>query len=120
MARVKITRLVDDLDGVSEAQETVKFSYQGEDFEIHLSTKHAEEFRAVMAEWIPGARKKGRKPSGANGTSKPAARRNPDGPTVDRVENRKIRAWAAAQGFDLPPRGRIKIDVRNAYFDAHM
>jgi Lsr2 len=111
MARVKITKLVDDIDGVSEATETVKFSFQGEDYEIHLNAKHTSEFRAIMAEWIPGSRR-------SRKTTR--APRNPDVPGTDRAENARIRAWAAKQGFDLPPRGRIKIDVRNAYFDAHM
>lgn len=120
MARIKTTKLVDDLDGVSEAQETVQFSFQGEEFEIHLTTAHAAQFRATIAEWIPGARKaRGQKK--AAGPSKPAVqRRSVDGPVVDRAENRRIRAWAAQQGIDLPERGRIKIDVRNAYFDAHI
>jgi hypothetical protein len=115
MARVKITKLVDDLDGVSPADETIKFSYEGVDYEIQLSAKHAAEFRAVVAEWTPYAR--------ALGTVKSATRRtrrDPDAPRVDRAENLLIRTWAAKQGYVLPPRGRIRVDVRNAYFDAHM
>lgn len=114
MARVKVTKYTDDLDGVSEANETVQFSLDGEDFEIHLTTEHATEFRATVTEFTGSARKAGaprKKPS--NGTKGHT-------PAVDRAENARIRAWAAKQGFVLPPRGRIRIDVRNAFFDAHM
>lgn len=118
MARVRKVQLVDDIDGVSEAQETVRFSLEGTEFEIHLTTAHADEFRTIMGEWAQcGRRLRGPKKNDASVAKDPKPRRAPATEGTDRAENRRIRAWAAENGFELEPRGRIKIDVRNAYFD---
>lgn len=119
MARVRKVQIVDDIDGVSEAQETVLFSLEGTEFEIHLTTVHAAEFRTLMSEWTQCARKV-RQPRKGAPSAKKAQPVADKAPGTDRAENRRIRAWAAENGFELEPRGRIRIDVRNAYFDAHM
>jgi hypothetical protein len=103
--------LVDDLDG-SDAVETVSFALDGVDYEIDLSEQHAGELRNALALYIGHGRRTGgrrRKPSGGSAKS-PAA----GGPSPS-----EIRAWARENGWDVPERGRVAADVREAYAAAH-
>jgi hypothetical protein len=95
--------LVDDIDG-SAADETVSFALDGKEYEIDLSTKNAGKLRDAVAPYVGHARKAaGRRRGGrANGPS-PA----------------DIRAWARDNGFNVPDRGRVSAEVRDAYFAAH-
>jgi nucleoid-associated protein Lsr2 len=107
MARQTVTRLVDDLDG-GVAHETVKFGLDGQQFEIDLSTKNAKKLRNELAPFVEHG----------NRTSTRATRtgRNPATRTVaGRDQNRAIREWALAKGYDIAPRGRIKQDIVEAF-----
>lgn len=48
MARITVTRLIDDLDGASAAQ-TIAFGLSGTEFEIDLSDKNASRLRDELA-----------------------------------------------------------------------
>jgi len=48
--------LIDDLDA-SEASETVRFEVEGRAYEIDLSSRNAEKFRAEIAPYIQHARR---------------------------------------------------------------
>lgn len=61
MARLIETTLVDDLDGVSSADETLRFTVDGASYEIDLTTAHAEEFRAVLNLYVGAARRLSRR-----------------------------------------------------------
>ena len=103
--------LVDDLDG-SDAVETVSFALDGVDYEIDLSEQHAGELRNALALYIGHGRRTGgrrRKSSGGSAKS-PAA----GGPSPS-----EIRAWARENGWDVPERGRVAAEVREAYEAAH-
>ena len=104
--------LVDDLDG-SDAVETVSFALDGVDYEIDLSEQHAGELRNALALYIGHGRRTGgrrrKSPSGGSAKS-PAA----GGPSPS-----EIRAWARENGWDVPERGRVAADVREAYAAAH-
>jgi hypothetical protein len=103
--------LVDDIDG-TDASETVSFALDGVDYEIDLSDGHAAELREALALYLGhgrrtgGRRKNGKRASGgsaeASGTS-----------AAD------IRAWARENGWDVPERGRVSSDVREAYVAAN-
>ena len=95
--------LVDDIDG-SAADETVSFALDGKEYEIDLSAKNAGKLRDAIAPYVGHARKAAsrRRGRGANGPS-PA----------------DIRAWARDNGFDVPDRGRVSSEVRDAYMAAH-
>jgi hypothetical protein len=98
--------LVDDIDG-SPADETVSFALDGKDYEIDLSAKNAGKLRDAIAPYVAHARKaagRGRRGRGAAGS----------GPTPA-----DIRAWARDNGFDVPDRGRVSSEVREAYLSAH-
>jgi hypothetical protein len=97
--------LVDDIDG-SSADETVSFALDGKDYEIDLSTRNAEKLRDALAPYVGHARKAGGRRRGR------AAAGNGPSPA-------DIRAWARENGFDVPDRGRVSSEVREAYFAAH-
>jgi hypothetical protein len=99
--------LVDDLDG-SDASETVQFGLDGVDYEIDLNDKHAAELRDVLALYVAhGRRTGGRRRSASSAKSA-------GGPSAA-----EIREWARANGWDVPERGRVSADVREAYASAH-
>ena len=98
--------LVDDLDG-NDADETVTFGLDGVDYEIDLSKKNADELRSQLGQYIDAGRKVGgRKRNGqcAVGGGTAAA---------------DIRQWARDNGWDVPDRGRVSAEVREAYAAAH-
>ena len=104
--------LVDDLDG-SDAVETVSFALDGVDYEIDLSEQHAGELRNALSLYIGHGRRTGgrRRKSPSGGSAKSSAA---GGPSPS-----EIRAWARENGWDVPERGRVAADVREAYAAAH-
>ena len=98
--------LVDDLDG-NDADETVTFGLDGVDYEIDLSKKNADELRSQLGQYIDAGRKVGgrkRKGQRTGGGGTAAA---------------DIRQWARDNGWDVPDRGRVSAEVREAYAAAH-
>jgi hypothetical protein len=99
--------LVDDLDG-KDADETVTFGLDGVDYEVDLSEANAAELRGALSRYIDagrkvgGRRRKGQKSTGTGGASAS-----------------DIRAWARENGWDVPERGRVAAEVREAYAAAH-
>ena len=57
MAKHMVTTLVDDLDGATEADETVRFAIDGTNYEIDLTMRHATELRAALNLYVGAARK---------------------------------------------------------------
>ena len=97
--------LVDDIDG-SNAEETVSFALDGKEYEIDLSAKNAGKLRDALAPYVGHARKAaGRRRGGRGGSNGPSPA--------------DIRAWARDNGFDVPDRGRVSSEVREAYAAAH-
>ena len=104
MAKRVKTILVDDIDG-SSAEETVTFGIDGVTYEIDLNADHAAQLRDGFTWWIGhGRRVSGRRTNRSAKTGTPLS---------------EIRAWAAANGFNVSDRGRISAEVRNAYAAAH-
>ena len=98
--------LVDDIDG-SDAGETVTFGLDGSTYEIDLNEKNATALREALAPYVGHARpvsgRSGRRAAKTAGVA-PAS---------------EIRAWARENGFDVPERGRVAAEVREAYAAAH-
>ena len=92
--------LIDDLTG-DPADTTVKFALDTTEYEIDLSNENAAEMREELSRYVEAARKVtgGRR-------SAPAAK-----PTYAGYNPAAVRAWAAGQGIEVNPRGRIKADV---------
>jgi hypothetical protein len=102
--------LVDDIDG-SEAAETVTFALDGVDYEIDLSDKHAGELRNALSLYVGHARRTG-------GRRKSGRRSSASSSTGD-ASAADIRAWARENGWDVPERGRVSAEVREAYSAAN-
>jgi hypothetical protein len=95
---------VDDLDG-GVAHETVRFGLDGHLYEIDLSTRNAKKLRNELAMFVEhGSRVTAR----AATLARRAGSSHPD-------QNRAIREWAQAKGYQIAPRGRIKQEVVDAY-----
>src|SRR5690349_12249061 len=99
--------LVDDIDG-SDASETVSFGLDGTSYEIDLNDTHAAALRDALATYVGHGRKVG----GARRARKSAA--SASGPSAA-----EIRDWARSNGHDVPDRGRVSAEVRQAYDAAH-
>lgn len=114
MVTVTRTVLVDDLDGSQDDVHTVRFSLDGTDFEIDLTADNEARLRDKLARFVENAtparpsRGRARKPGRV---SRPAAS-DPD-------STRAIRAWAAANGYQVSARGRIPKSVQDAFAAAH-
>lgn len=102
--RVNIV-LVDDIDG-TDATETVTFGLDGVNYEIDLTEANATALRESLATYVGH----GRRLSG---------RRKPTAGSASGSDAAQIRQWARANGRQVPDRGRIPADVRDAYNAAH-
>ena len=103
--------LEDDLDG-SEASETVTFGLDGTSYEIDLNDKNAAALRDALATYVGHGRKVGSAPR--RGRKSAAAAPATSGPSA-----REIRDWARSNGHDVPDRGRVSAEVRDAFDAAH-
>ena len=99
--------LVDDIDQ-SDAEETVTFGLDGKEFAIDLNKKNARSLRDALAPYVAHARPVSSR-GGRRSASKAASGAAPS----------EIRAWARENGFDVPERGRVAAEVREAYAAAH-
>ena len=103
MAQKITVALEDDLDG-GPADETVRFGFDGGDYEIDLSTKNATAFRRQLTPYIEHGRRTGRGPRRRSRRTAPSRERSAD-----------IRAWAKDQGIAVSERGRIPASVAEQY-----
>lgn len=110
MAKQIIHKLIDDLDG-GEADETVKFSLDGVQYEVDLSKKNAEKLREDFAPYVAAGVKVGRGGVVVGGR----AARGRGGAAADREQNKAIRAWAKKEGRNISDRGRIPQEIVDEY-----
>ncbi|MEN3309434.1 MAG: hypothetical protein V7603_5636 [Micromonosporaceae bacterium] len=109
MARKVQVHLLDDIDG-SQADETLKFALDGTNYEIDLSSKHADKLRSVLDRYVKSARRVGRSHAVPTGRGRGGA------PTrSDRAQNQAIRDWARRKGIELSNRGRIPRNIVEQY-----
>ena len=104
MGQRRVVTLEDDIDG-GEATQTLRFGFDGTLYEIDLNDKNAERFHRAIQPYV----ERGRKVSG-RGTGRGGGSSN--GSAVD---NRAVRAWAASNGVEVSPRGRIPTTVIQQY-----
>jgi hypothetical protein len=104
MAKESIVRLIDDIDG-SEAESTVRFSWEGTQYEIDLSTKNSRAFSAAVEPFVKAATRVGAARRGrARSTS-----------TAGKTNLSAVREWAAQNGHKVADRGRIPQLIVDAY-----
>ncbi|MDG4781546.1 Lsr2 family protein [Micromonospora sp. WMMD961] len=112
MARKVITVLTDDLDG-GKADRTVEFSLDGVAYTIDVSDENAGVLRKALDPYINAGRRIGRGP--VEGTRSARRPGRPAGAGMDREQNRAIREWAVKNGYKISERGRIPVEVVEAY-----
>ena len=110
MARTVQVQLLDDIDG-GEADETLSFALDGMNYEIDLSTKHAEKLRSTLAKFVEHSRRVGR----GHVVSSRRTRTGGVPARSDRAQNQAIRDWAKSKGIDVSDRGRIPASVVEQY-----
>ena len=98
--------LEDDLTG-GPAKQTVRFAFDGTDYEIDLSAKNAAALGKQLAPYLEHARKAGR-----------AQTRRPGRAAAGRQRSGDIRAWAKQHGLAVSERGRIAASVAEQYHAA--
>jgi Lsr2 len=111
MVKKVTVSLIDDLDGESAADETVEFAIDGVNYEVDLSSKNAQELRSDLQKWIGAARRVGGRRKARFGS---AIRTSAGGD-----ETPAIREWARGSGYQLADRGRIPLNILDAYRAAH-
>ncbi|WP_433528742.1 histone-like nucleoid-structuring protein Lsr2 [Micromonospora sp. CA-263727] len=112
MAKKVITVLTDDLDG-GKADRTVEFSLDGVAYTIDVSDENAGVLRKALDPFINAGRRLGR---GAAETARgPRRAVGSTAPGMNREQNRAIREWAVSNGYKISERGRIPVEVVEAY-----
>lgn len=115
-----LVEVYDDLDGEvidSGLEQTVEFSYGGVDYRMDLRPSNAEAFDELMKPYIDAAERvtASRPVKRATSTGTRAA----SGSGRSKEELQAVRDWAAKNGHEVAPRGRIKSEVLEAYDAAH-
>jgi nucleoid-associated protein Lsr2 len=95
--------LEDDLTG-GPAERTIRFAFDGTDYEIDLNAKNAAAFSKQLAPYLEHARQAGR-----------AQPRRPGRAAASRQRSGDIRAWAKEHGLAVSERGRIPASVVEQY-----
>jgi len=102
VAKSVVEVLVDDLDG-SEAIESVRIGWNGQWRQLELSERNLAALSKAFDRFWDVAR-----PVSSTKSRSTSASRDP----------KAIRAWAAANGLDVPARGRIPRDLEAQYLQA--
>lgn len=117
MARKTKIVLEDDLNGeVLEegAGETIRFSLDGQSYEIDLSADNAGQLRDDFARYVGH----GRKIASRGSASRPPSSRGRSGAEGKR-NLAPVREWARQNGHEVSERGRVAATVIEAYDAAH-
>jgi hypothetical protein len=126
MAQKTVVSLLDDLDGESEADETVEYALDGVTYEIDLTTENAEDLREIFAPYIAAARRTGGRRASGGGRSRPASSSRSGSSSSSpgsgsgiaargRQALKEIRTWAKENGWTVSDRGRLPNNVVEAY-----
>jgi hypothetical protein len=101
MAKRVTTVLLDDLDG-TPADETLSFALDGVSYQIDLNSIHAAELRAAVHPYIKaGIKTGGRASRSTKGTV--------------HTDRAAVRIWGNQNGWTLGKRGRLPVEVLDAY-----
>jgi hypothetical protein len=121
VAKQIIHRLIDDLTG-GDADETIRFAYDGIEYTIDLNEKNAAKLRKALRIFVEnGVKVTPNRPKPGTGDKSRPRRRTGDSSFEDtRAGRAVIRRWAHLTGRwpELGERGRIPADVIDAYYTA--
>lgn len=108
MAQKLRVSMVDDIDG-AEAHQAVKFGLDGIEYEIDLSDDNAASLRDSLARFVEYARR----------TAGRKVQRSTEGGNESlsdrRARTQQIRSWARENGYSVAERGRISVDIQEAF-----
>jgi hypothetical protein len=117
MARKVVT--LDDLDGTSEAAETILYLCDGQYLEIDLSTQNAKKFRDALAPFVKVSRVIPAKDAGrrvlSNGSTQAITSFVPED-----IDPAVVRAWAVKNGHDISEKGRVPQNIVEAWRQAQV
>ncbi len=112
----------DDIEGV----ETVKFGFDGYDYEIDVCAEHSEQVQDQLQDLISHARRAGggrggRRSAPSRVRAERTVKAGPEPrPASDRERLQAIREWARSNGYpDVKSRGRIPQAIIEEYEAAH-
>lgn len=108
MARRVQVILEDDLDG-SAADRTVEFSFDGARYEIDLNAANIERMASALAPFVAKARSVGGRRAGTKRSARAGSG----------TDTKAVREWAKQQGIKISERGRIPVEVLEAFKSAH-
>jgi hypothetical protein len=97
MAQKVITSFIDDLDGI-EAEGTVIFGLDGQEYEIDLATANAAKLRKALAPFVTAAR-----PANRRANRRDAIGRG----RTNRKDSALMRDWLKFHGHEVKAQGRI-------------
>ena len=124
MAQKTIVTLIDDLTG-EEAEDitTVEFALEGVTYEIDLADENAAKLRDNLSRYVAAARKTSARRPGTRGADRSTGRVNGNGSATrsgyNRDTLRAIREWAKQNGHSVSDRGRLPLNVLNAWEANH-
>lgn len=113
MAKKTMVQLVDDFSGdaIGDGEgRTIRFAFDGAEYEIDLSNSHIEEFSNALEDYVRASRRV----SGRRKTGAPAGSTRSGGGSSS-SETAAIREWAESQGLKVASRGRISADIVERY-----
>jgi hypothetical protein len=124
VAQKTIVTLIDDLTG-EEAEDitTVEFALEGVTYEIDLADENAAKLRDNLSRYVAAARKTSARRPGNRGADRSNGRGNGNGSATrsgyNRDTLRAIREWAKQNGHSVSDRGRLPLNVLNAWEANH-
>jgi hypothetical protein len=111
--RTKVVVVCDRHRGEVEAVGTMEIAIDGERRKLDLCAEHLAELRRTMRPWLRQAAAPAAKGRSRGGAKK--AGRSSGGRAARSTDAADVRAWAKANGWKLPDRGRIPTAVREAF-----
>ncbi len=114
MAKTTIVQVSDDLDGSANASE-VRFSFEGTEYAIDLSSKNRKALEKALRPYVEaGTKVSGRRPA-ATRSARPKRSGNSGNSGNSAVDLAAVRAWAKENGHQVSDRGRLPKAVLDAY-----
>jgi hypothetical protein len=97
-----------------DQSQTVRFALDGQRYEIDLSEQDATDFRLALQPYVHSGRRASRR-TGASAVPRGSTPARRGSAASRRDGNAAIREWARAHGHDVSDRGRIPMNVVQAY-----
>lgn len=116
--RVTVT-LFDDMEPDLDAAEHLTFAFEGNHYEIDLSTKNANRLRKEMDAWIKHATRVAAPSTRKPRTASTGSRGNTFSGGEPGLPLAEIRKWAIANGHTVSTKGRVSAEIVRAWKAAH-